>query len=58
MSYRLSYPELKIGFIGVGMLGKGLALALADRGYCVSSSYSRRSESSQWRAWPMISKTC
>ena len=48
MSYRLSYPELKIGFIGVGVLGKGLALALADRGYCVSASYSRRSESSQW----------
>ncbi len=44
----MSYPELKIGFIGVGVLGKGLALALADRGYCVSASYSRRSESSQW----------
>ncbi len=40
--------ELKIGFIGVGVLGKGLALALADRGYRVFASYSRRSESSQW----------
>ena len=44
----LNRQELKIGFIGVGVLGKGLALALADRGYCVSASYSRRSESCQW----------
>ena len=48
MSYNLNHRELKIGFIGVGVLGKGLALALVDRGYCVSASYSRRSESSQW----------
>ncbi len=48
MSYSLNHRELKIGFIGVGVLGKGLALALADRGYRVSASYSRRSESSQW----------
>jgi len=44
----LNKQELKIGFIGVGVLGKGLALALADRGYRVSACYSRRSESSQW----------
>ena len=40
--------ELRIGFIGVGVLGKGLALALANQGYRVSASYSRRAESSQW----------
>jgi len=44
----LNQQELKIGFIGMGVLGKGLALALADRGYRVSASYSRRPESSQW----------
>ena len=44
----MNQKELKIGFIGVGVLGKGLALALADRGYRVSACYSRRSESSQW----------
>ncbi len=44
----LNKQEMKIGFIGVGVLGKGLALALADRGYRVSACYSRRSESSQW----------
>ena len=27
----MNKQELKIGFIGVGVLGKGLALALADR---------------------------
>ena len=42
--------ELKIGFIGVGVLGKGLALALADRGYLVTAAYSRRFESAQWLA--------
>ena len=44
----LNKQELKIGFIGVGVLGKGLALALADRGYRVSASFSRRSDSSLW----------
>ena len=44
----MNQQELKIGFIGVGVLGKGLALALADRGYRVCASYSRRSQSSQW----------
>ena len=44
----LNKQELKIGFIGVGVLGKGLALALAGRGYQVSACYSRRAESSQW----------
>ena len=44
----MNQQDLKIGFIGVGVLGKGLALALTDRGYRVSACYSRRSESSQW----------
>ena len=44
----MNHRELKIGFIGIGVLGKGLALALADRGYRVTASYSRRSESSRW----------
>ena len=49
MNHReLNKQELKIGFIGVGVLGKGLALALADRGYRVSASFSRRSDSSLW----------
>ena len=47
-SQDLNKQNLKIGFIGVGVLGKGMALALAGRGYCVSASFSRRSESSLW----------
>ena len=39
-----------IGFIGIGVLGKGLALALAQRGYRVAAAHSRRADSSQWLA--------
>ena len=34
-----------IGFIGVGILGKGLALALAARGYRVVAAHSRSKSS-------------
>ncbi len=37
-----------IGFIGIGVLGKGLALALAARGYRVIAAHSRRPASAQW----------
>ena len=37
-----------IGFIGIGVLGKGLALALASRGYDVVGASSRSASSSQW----------
>lgn len=36
-----------IGFIGIGLLGKGLALALAQQGYRVSGVQSRRIPSAQ-----------
>ncbi len=39
-----------VGFIGAGVLGKGLALALAQRGYRVAAAASRRQESAQWLA--------
>ena len=39
-----------IGFIGVGVLGKGLALCLVDRGYRVTAAHSRSPSSAQWLA--------
>ncbi|MDP7510938.1 MAG: DUF2520 domain-containing protein [Dehalococcoidia bacterium] len=39
-----------IGFIGVGILGKGLALALASRGYRVAAAHSRSKSSAEWLA--------
>jgi predicted short-subunit dehydrogenase-like oxidoreductase (DUF2520 family) len=42
--------NLSIGFIGIGVLGKGLPLALAERGYRVAAAYSRSSVSAQWLA--------
>jgi predicted short-subunit dehydrogenase-like oxidoreductase (DUF2520 family) len=39
-----------IGFIGVGVLGKGLALALASRGYQVAAAHSRSANSVEWLA--------
>ncbi|PKB78404.1 MAG: hypothetical protein BZY88_18740 [SAR202 cluster bacterium Io17-Chloro-G9] len=39
-----------IGFIGIGVLGKGLPLCLADRGYRVTAAYSRSPDSAQWLA--------
>ena len=42
--------RLNIGFIGIGALGKGLALALAARGYRVRAAYSRSLASARWLA--------
>ena len=39
-----------IGFIGIGVLGKGLPLCLADRGYRVTAAHSRSHSSAQWLA--------
>ena len=39
-----------IGFIGIGVLGKGLPLCLADRGYRVTAAHSRSASSAQWLA--------
>ncbi len=38
----------RIGFIGIGLLGKGLALALAANGYPAAGANSRSSASAQW----------
>ncbi len=42
--------DLAIGFIGIGVLGKGLPLALSARGYRVAGAYSRSATSAQWLA--------
>ena len=42
--------DLVIGFIGIGVLGKGLPLALTGRGYRVVAAYSRSANSAQWLA--------
>ena len=42
--------DATIGFIGAGVLGKGLALALAQHGYRVAAVSSRTLESAQWLA--------
>ena len=39
-----------IGFIGIGVLGKGLALCLTDRGYRVTAAHSKSLNSAQWLA--------
>ena len=39
-----------VGFIGIGVLAKGLALALTQCGYRVAAAQSRRRESAQWLA--------
>ena len=39
-----------IGFIGIGVLGKGLPLCLVDRGYRVTAAHSRNPSSAQWLA--------
>lgn len=39
-----------IGFIGMGVLGKGLSLCLADRGYRVTAAHSKSPSSAQWLA--------
>lgn len=41
---------VKIGFIGAGVLGKGLAMALADKGYQVAAAHSRNPDSARWLA--------
>lgn len=39
-----------VGFIGLGVLGKGLSLALSQIGHRVAGVYSRTSASAQWAA--------
>ncbi len=45
---------LRIGFIGVGVLGKGLALALSALGFKVLAAHSRSPASSRWLAERLI----
>jgi len=40
--------DLKIGFIGIGKMGKALALALAHSGYRVTACHSRNTSSTDW----------
>ena len=42
--------NLAIGFIGIGVLGKGLPLALSARGYRIVGVHSRSATSAQWLA--------
>ena len=42
--------NLDIGFIGIGVLGRGLSLALVERGYRVAGAHSRSEASAQWLA--------
>ena len=42
--------NLDIGFIGIGVLGRGLSLALAERGYRVAGAHSRSEASARWLA--------
>ena len=39
-----------IGFIGIGVLGKGLSMCLADRGYRITAAHSKSPSSAQWLA--------
>ena len=41
---------MTIGFIGVGVLARGLAMALTDRGYLVPAVHSRNPDSARWLA--------
>ena len=40
----------RIGFIGIGVLGQGFALALSAHDYSVNAAYSRSASSAQWLA--------
>lgn len=44
----MSEGQRRIGFIGIGVLGKGLALSLASRGYPVVAAHSRSISSARW----------
>lgn len=50
ISNRSDQPNPTIGFIGLGLLGKGLSIALSRIGYPVAGVYSRTRESAQWAA--------
>jgi predicted short-subunit dehydrogenase-like oxidoreductase (DUF2520 family) len=50
LSYALDKWTANIGFIGIGVLGKGLALSLAAQGYRVAAAHSRNPASAQWLA--------
>ena len=47
MSCEMDSNTTRIGFIGAGVLGNGLSLALAEQGYNVAGAASRRPESAQ-----------
>ena len=46
----MSKQDRAIGFIGIGSLGKGLAMSLAARQYRVVAAHSRSPSSAQWLA--------
>lgn len=46
----MSNQSPAIGFIGIGTLGRGLALAMAQRGYRIVAAASRSYASTQWLA--------
>lgn len=50
LRYALDKRTARIGFIGVGVLGKGLALALAASGHRVAAAHSRNPASAHWLA--------
>ena len=50
MSSNDDIPNLGIGFIGLGVLGTGLSLALAHSGHRVVGTHSRTPESAVWAA--------
>ena len=41
-------PPSRIGFVGIGLLGRGLALALSAKGYPVTGACSRSYSSARW----------
>ena len=50
LSRTLNKQDPAIGFIGIGVLGKGLPLCLVDQGYRVTAAHSRSPSSAQWLA--------
>ena len=50
MSETVNTSNPAIGFIGLGILGKGLSIALAQTGHRVAGVYSRTQASAEWAA--------
>ena len=50
MSSTFGISNPAIGFIGLGTLGKGLSIALAQTGHRVEGVYSRTQASAHWAA--------